>query len=144
MSLQKISVDIKFPIPVENVNLDQVRTLLLEEETDPIEIELLLKILYSIPMAEFKRYQELISKQTETGKLTRLEQSEIRSLLGQLDRYALDRNNALIDLANHRRIPVQQLMEELKEQEEAKAVRAKRLAATPRWREQFTLEEAQI
>jgi hypothetical protein len=142
MSLQKISADIKFPIPTETVNLDEARNILLEEETDPIEIELLLKILYSIPMAEFKRYQELISKQAETGKLTRLEQSEIRSLLGQLDRYAIDRNNALADLAHHRRIPVQQLIEELKEQEEAKAARAKRLAATPKWREQFTLEEA--
>jgi hypothetical protein len=142
MSLQKISADIKFPIPNTPVNLDEARNLLLEEETDPIEIELLLKILYSIPMAEFKRYQELISKQTETGKLTRLEQSEIRSLLGQLDRYAIDRNNALADLAHHRRIPVQQLIEELKEQEEAKTARAKRLAATPKWREQFTLEEA--
>jgi hypothetical protein len=142
MSLQKISADIKFPIPSETVNLDEARNILLEEETDPIEIELLLKILYSIPMAEFKRYQELISKQTETGKLTRLEQSEIRSLLSQLDRYAIDRNQALVDLAHHRTIPVQQLMEELKEQEEAKTDRAKRLASTPRWRKQLSLEEA--
>jgi hypothetical protein len=142
MSLEKISADIKFPIPTTPVNLDEARNILLEEEADPIEIELLLKILYSIPMAEFKRYQELISKQTETGKLTRLEQSEIRSLLGQLDRYAIDRNQALVDLAHHRTIPVQQLMEELKEQEEAKTDRAKRLATTPRWRKQLSLEEA--
>jgi hypothetical protein len=142
MSLQKISAEINIPVQVEAINLDEARNGLLEEDIDPIEIELLLKILYSIPMAEFKRYQELISKQNETGKLTRLEQSEIRSLFGQLDRYAIDRNNALTDLAHHRRIPVQQLIEELKEQEEAKTARAKRLAATPRWREQFTLEEA--
>jgi hypothetical protein len=46
-------------------------------------------------------------------QLTELELYEITALLGQLDRYAIERNRAIIDLACFRRIPVQQLMEEL-------------------------------
>ncbi|NJR57128.1 MAG: hypothetical protein HC768_22945 [Acaryochloris sp. CRU_2_0] len=129
MSLQKLSPEINFPVPIETVDLDEARDILLEEEIDPFELELLLKILYSVPMAEFHRYQELIGKREALGKLTQLEQSEIRSLLGLLDRYAIERNQAIMDLARFRKIPAQQLIEELKALEEEKAERVRRRTA---------------
>jgi hypothetical protein len=110
----------------------KVEDFLLEDKIDPIETELLIKILYSTPVVEFRRYQELIRKRNELGILTDLEDYDLRWILGLLDRMAIARNNALIDLAHLRKIPVQQLTEDLKLLEDEQAERARRRAASLR------------
>jgi hypothetical protein len=140
MSLQKLPLEINFPVPIETIDLDDARNVLLQKEVNSFEIELLLKILYSVPMMEFNRYKELTRKRDESGKLTELELYEISALLSQLNRYAIERNRAIIDLAHFRKIPPQQLMEELKVEEEEKAERARRRAAALKRREVLVIE----
>jgi hypothetical protein len=130
MGLEKLLPEIiVYPVAGEVIDRKKVEDFLLEDKIDPIETELLIKILYSTPVVEFRRYQELIHKRNELGILTDLEDYDLRWILGLLDRMAIARNDALIELAYRRKIPVQQLTEELRVQEEEQPERARRRAA---------------
>jgi hypothetical protein len=133
MGLEKLLPEIIiYPVAAEVIDRKKVEDFLLEDKIDPIETELLIKIFYSTPVVEFRRYQELIRKRNEVGILTDLEDYDLRWILGLLDRMAIARNDALIELAYRRKIPVQQLTEELRVQEEEQAERARRRAASLR------------
>jgi hypothetical protein len=133
MGLEKLlPAIIVYPVAGEVIDRKKVEDFLLEDKIDPIETELLIKIFYSTPVVEFRRYQELIRKRNEVGILTDLEDYDLRWILGLLDRMAIARNNALIDLARLRKIPVQQLLEDLKLLEDEQAERARRRAASLR------------
>jgi hypothetical protein len=133
MGLEKLLPEIIiYPVVAEVIDRKKVEDFLLEDKIDPIETELLIKILYSTPVVEFRRYQELIRKRNELGILTDLEDYDLRWILGLLDRMAIARNNALIDLARLRKIPVQQLTEDLKLLEDEQAERTRRRAASLR------------
>jgi hypothetical protein len=133
MGLEKLLPEIIiYPVAAEVIDRKKVEDFLLEDKIGPVETELLIKILYSTPVVEFRRYQELIRKRNEVGILTDLEDYDLRWILGLLDRMAIARNDALIELAYRRKIPVQQLTEELRVQEEEQAERARRRAASLR------------
>jgi hypothetical protein len=141
MGLEKLLPEIIiYPVAAEVIDRKKVEDFLLEDKIDPIETELLIKIFYSTPVVEFRRYQELIRKRNEVGILTDLEDYDLRWILGLLDRMAIARNDALIELAYRRKIPVQQLTEELRVQEEEQAERARRRAASLRQDYLFTAE----
>jgi hypothetical protein len=141
MGLEKLLPEIIiYPVVAEVIDRKKVEDFLLEDKIDPIETELLIKILYSTPVVEFRRYQELIRKRNELGILTDLEDYDLRWILGLLDRMAIARNNALIDLARLRKIPVQQLTEDLKLLEDEQAERTRRRAASLRQDYLFTAE----
>jgi hypothetical protein len=141
MGLEELLPEIiVYPVAGEVIDRKKVEDFLLEDKIDPFETELLIKIFYSTPVVEFRRYQELIRKRNEVGILTDLEDYDLRWILGLLDRMAIARNDALIELAYRRKIPVQQLTEELRVQEEEQAERARRRAASLRQDYLFTAE----
>jgi hypothetical protein len=141
MGLEELLPEIiVYPVAGEVIDRKKVEDFLLEDKIDPFETELLIKIFYSTPVVEFRRYQELIRKRNEVGILTDLEDYDLRWILGLLDRMAIARNDALIDLARLRKIPVQQLIEDLKLLEDEQAERARRRAASLRQDYLFTAE----
>jgi hypothetical protein len=116
-----MSVDelLKAANQLSELDLDQLaqKVLLLRaQRQSPVlshdETELYLKINQGVPADLHQKYRALVNKRDDV-ELTEDEYSRLLELSDRIEAVAVDRTQALIQLANLRGIPLMQLMDEL-------------------------------
>jgi hypothetical protein len=76
------------------------------------ETALLQRINHGMPRQQQERYQSLIQRR-DTRSLTQEEHEELLRLTDQVEQAEADRASALVELAQLRQVPVDQLLREL-------------------------------